>query len=129
MKTLLSLFLVLCFFSSVAQAQSEDTKMREFLISCTYGTLVGAMVGAASIAFEDEPSEKLQNIARGASLGLYSGIALGVYVTNFYGKQSPEEEISPEMEPIPGVDVFYIEPLFHNKKLDGLKANLTLLNF
>ena len=130
MRSSICFLFILCIFTGFSPAQANDMKTREFLVSATYGTLVGAMVGAASLAFEDEPSENLQRIARGASLGLYAGIALGIYVTSYYGQESiPIEEISPEVESIPGIDVFYFEPLFHNKKLDGLKANLTILHF
>ncbi len=49
-------------------------------MSCTYGVLAGSLVGAASLAFTDRPGDHLQRIARGASLGLYTGILLGLYV-------------------------------------------------
>ena len=75
---------------------------KEFITSCTYGVLAGALVGAASLAFEDEPSENLQRVARGASLGLYLGIGLGYY-TAYYLPQKLEEENEYKRELI-GVD-------------------------
>ncbi len=54
--------------------------MKDFLISSAYGTAAGALVGVASLAFTDDPGSKLNNIARGASLGLYAGMGLGLYM-------------------------------------------------
>ncbi|MFP5519622.1 MAG: hypothetical protein ACLGGX_06940 [Bdellovibrionia bacterium] len=50
-----------------------------FLKSCAYGTMGGAALGLASLALVDKPSEHTANVARGASLGLYAGIAYGWY--------------------------------------------------
>ncbi|MEO0337029.1 MAG: hypothetical protein AAF202_11570 [Pseudomonadota bacterium] len=49
-------------------------------MSCTYGVLAGTLVGAATLAFEDQPGDNLNKVARGASIGLYTGILLGLYV-------------------------------------------------
>src|SRR5690606_6464838 len=82
-----------------AQAQS-NTAMREFIMSCTYGVLAGTLVGAASLAFEDQPGEKLNRVARGASLGLYAGILLGVYVVYVVPSQLEDQDIGlPMQEP------------------------------
>ena len=53
---------------------------KDFIKACTFGVLTGTLVGAASLAFEDQPGENLQQVARGASLGLYLGIGLGLYI-------------------------------------------------
>ncbi len=74
-SSLLAVFLI---FSPLQKAKAEAG--REFLLSCTYGVLAGALVGAASLAVEDNPSDKVHRVARGASLGLYTGILLGLYV-------------------------------------------------
>ena len=77
------------FLSLPAQANSE----REFIMSCTYGVLAGTLVGAASLAFVDKPGDNLQRVARGASLGLYAGIALGVYTVYYLpGKINKKED-------------------------------------
>ncbi|MBX3019439.1 MAG: hypothetical protein KF767_16250 [Bdellovibrionaceae bacterium] len=56
--------------------------MRTFLVSCAYGAGAGAVVGLTSLAFSDKPSENLSTVARGASLGLYVGIGVGLYLAN-----------------------------------------------
>lgn len=54
------------------------SELSEFLQDCGYGTLIGAGVGVVSLAFEKNPSDHSNNVARGASLGLYGGIVYGV---------------------------------------------------
>jgi hypothetical protein len=69
----------------------------EFLMSVTYGTLAGTLLGVASLAFAGKPSDNLQNVARGASLGLYAGILLGVYVV--YAVPDENEELNKILPP------------------------------
>lgn len=59
-------------------ATFADEEMKKFLRTCTYGVVAGALVGAASLAFAEDPGSNLNPIARGASFGLYGGIALGL---------------------------------------------------
>lgn len=75
------------FFSNLAKADP----MKDFLLSCAYGTAAGAVVGLVSLAFTEDPSGKTNNIARGASLGLYAGMAFGVYVV--YGENKAMREV------------------------------------
>jgi hypothetical protein len=126
MKTL-SLFLILIFLSPKLLAQdAEDNKMREFLTSAAYGTLVGALVGAASLAFVDNPDDELQKVAKGASLGLYAGIALGIYVTQFHSDE-PEPELGKELEvSIPRV---IVAPLLSRNGIDGFTSQFTVYQF
>ena len=71
-------------------SEAQDSASREFVMSCTYGVLAGTLVGAAMLAFTDQPGENLSKVARGASIGLYTGILLGLYVV--YGVSDTEEE-------------------------------------
>lgn len=88
LKSYFCIFFILgTLFASKAQAQTEA---REFVMSCTYGVMAGTLVGAALLAFTDQPGENLSRVARGASLGLYTGIALGLYV--IYGVPSESED-------------------------------------
>ena len=100
-------------------------------MSCSYGVLAGTLVGAATLAFTEQPGQNLNKVARGASLGLYAGILLGLYVTN---ASAPEDEDAAaqlrnttnfKMEP-PRLQVF---PLITERGLDGLGAEFRLLNF
>jgi hypothetical protein len=70
----------------ITPSHAEADEMRTFLLSCAYGTMIGAAVGLATVAISDDPGAHTQNIAKGASLGLYAGIGLGLYLD--YGRQS-----------------------------------------
>jgi len=78
--------------SSVGSAAAEVAPEKEFIMSCTYGVLAGTLVGAASLAFSNKPGESLQNVARGASIGLYVGIGLGYYTAYVLPKQLENEQ-------------------------------------
>jgi hypothetical protein len=70
--------LVAILFSEVTQASA----LSQFLQNCAYGTGIGAVLGVVSLALTDKPGDSVGNIAKGASLGLYGGIAYGFYELN-----------------------------------------------
>lgn len=70
--------------------QGRAEPMREFVLSASYGVLAGTLVGAATLAFSDKPGDNLNKVARGASIGLYAGILLGLYVV--YGVPSGPDD-------------------------------------
>jgi hypothetical protein len=78
MRQLMMSFVVVIGVGTPVLASADD--FHEFIMSCSYGVLAGTLVGAASLAFESQPGKNLNNVARGASLGLYAGILLGFYV-------------------------------------------------
>ncbi len=138
-------FVTLAFLCTtfLPQAGKADAS-REFLLSCTYGILAGALVGAASLAVEDDPSSKVHRVARGASLGLYSGILLGLYVVyvvpaqlqneeredlrqyeegvlpSDYGQRKPTEFKPPRVA---------LLPVFENQRLTGAALSYNIANF
>lgn len=100
MKRLAKFFLCSLLISQLCgQTARADSSMREFVMSCTYGVMAGTLVGAALLAFTDQPGENLGKVARGASLGLYTGILLGFYVV--YGV--PTEGEDPTLDNGPSV--------------------------
>lgn len=125
MKRMLAVFSAL--FMALP-ARADDNSGREFIMSCTYGVLAGTLVGAASLAFVKKPGDNMQRVARGASLGLYSGILLGLYVVYIVPGMSGGEEEDPiaRAENLP----FMIAPTFtSDNRLDGLQADFKLLSF
>jgi hypothetical protein len=68
---------------------------KEFTTSVIYGTLAGTLVGAATLAFTTNPGDNLNNVARGASYGLYAGILLGLYVVYGVPDAPPKESQRP----------------------------------
>ncbi len=109
--------------------EGASNPTREFVMSCTYGVLAGTLVGAASLAFTDKPSDNLNKVARGASLGLYTGILLGLYVVYIVpGMDSaPEEEEDPvaRFDKIP----LMVNPIFENGQLAGADFSWKVLRF
>ncbi len=75
---------------------SQATTGKEFTTSVIYGALAGTLVGAATLAFTSNPGDNLNNVARGASWGLYLGILLGAYVTYGVNDEPPKEEVRPK---------------------------------
>lgn len=111
-------FLILAtFVSPSAYAQQQVGPSKEFITSVTYGVLAGTLVGVASLAFTTNPGENLNKIARGASLGLYLGIGLGLYVA--YGVPDNGEN----------QDVVGIYPILGDKGIEGAGGLITLSRF
>lgn len=97
-------------------AFAAETKLARFLKTCAWGTAIGAGVGAVSLVFEDKPSEHTVNIARGASLGLYGGIAYGLV----------ETEKETRMQQRPEVDDYIggVRPVIDKGRVAGAEATL-----
>jgi hypothetical protein len=122
--------------SLIISSQAHATAMREFMLSCTYGTLAGTMVGAATLAFTNKPGENLNKVARGASIGLYVGIALGVYIVYILPNQEQPEDPDLYQEPT-GMLKFkekkepswVVGPMLGDHGLEGLTAQVKLLSF
>jgi hypothetical protein len=108
--------------SAFAQGR-QNSQGREFLMSCTYGVLAGTLVGAASLAFTDKPSENLNHVARGASIGLYTGILLGIYVVYVV----PAMESEPEEDPIVRMPLIIEPTLNAQANPDGAKIGWQFL--
>ena len=105
-KAFVTMALVLSLFvlPSTSNAQSS---LEVVLWDSLLGAGIGALVGAATLAFMDHPGDHLERIAQGASVGLIGGIAFGFY------------EISP---------VFYssVDPAGNGERLYGLRVTVPL---
>lgn len=102
LKHIASLLVVVVVLNSsipaLAQVPGQDSAAsgKIFSRSVLYGTLAGTLVGFASLAFTANPGGNLNNVARGASYGLYTGILLGAYVA--YGvSDEPEGDQGPSL--------------------------------
>jgi hypothetical protein len=105
-------FVLMLLFSASGQCEA----IRDFFISCGYGTLAGAAVGAMSVAVSENPSEKSMNIARGASLGLYAGIGYGIYRAQHSASEDREVRI-------------WIQPLLKEKHFHGAEIKWLAASF
>ena len=64
------------FMSNVSDSNAMDPRVKSLGTMAAYGTVCGALLGTASLAF-DAPG---RSVAIGASLGLYTGILFGSYI-------------------------------------------------
>ena len=55
------------------------------------GASIGALAGAATLAFMDHPGDHLERIAQGGSIGLICGLGFGIYEISpmFYTTTTP----------------------------------------
>lgn len=120
--------IILVFVSTLfASPKAKADAARDFLMSCSYGVLAGTLVGAASLAFADKPGESLNRVARGASIGLYAGILLGLYVV--YAVPSEEDEMRDLIGPYGQEPRWALLPVVNERGLDGVSAQFRLLDF
>ncbi len=106
--------------------------MKEFVTACTYGVLAGTLVGTATLAFEDKPGDNLQNVARGASIGLYSGILLGLYVVYIVPDQMEKEKMRMYEDqglPPPESSRLQVLPLISDRGIEGAFAQYKAFSF
>ncbi len=90
--------------------------VRDFVATVGKGIAVGATLGVVSLAVEDHPEDSWNNVARGASLGLYGGIAYALY-------SAQQPDVAPESS-------FSLVPIFSaDKKIEGLTYNQVIFNF
>ncbi len=103
MKNLIIIFTICFTLINPNKAQALDPKAKAFMVMSTYGTVGGALLGFASMAFGGEPKA----IAQGASLGLYAGIIFGAYVISSYNSRGASSYNPPAPEPPPYYDPTY----------------------
>lgn len=76
MKKLITKILIICSLSVPVQSHALDAKVSAVLLMAGYGTVGGALLGTASLAFGSEG----RTVAKGASIGLYCGLIFGGYI-------------------------------------------------
>lgn len=96
-KLILIVFIFTSFLAPMNKAHALDAKSKAFMIMCTYGTIGGALLGFASMAF----GTNSRAIAQGASLGLYAGIAFGAFVITSHNQQSTIDPYQEQPAPPP----------------------------
>lgn len=120
-KTIITLILSVLIVPRLALADPA----KDFVMSCTYGVLAGTLVGTATLAFSDKPGDNLNRIARGASIGLYSGILLGLYVLNASGGGADEEPIPANVQ-MPRLQVY---PIVSDRGVEGGAVQYSIVKF
>jgi hypothetical protein len=115
-RFLLGILLALVLLTPPSRADDAH----EFIMSASYGLIAGTFIGVASLAFESQPGLSLNNVARGASLGLYAGILLGLYVVFAV----PDAN---ERDPLGHVSI--TPTISPQSRVDGLETHFRLLSF
>ena len=75
-KLLVTIGLILCLTASVSLA---ETKSGTVLKGTGYGAIVGTLIGAAVMAFTDDPGDNLDYLYKGAAVGAIGGMIYGFY--------------------------------------------------
>ena len=97
-NTFFALVLALMSVVPYQNAQAMDPKVKAVATMAAYGTVSGALLGAASLAF----GTKGRSVAIGASVGLYAGLLFGTYViVTHQMKQKGYFENPPQTTPNP----------------------------
>lgn len=117
----LVLFFSIFAFASGANAQGSN--MSIFLKSAAYGTAAGAVLGLATLAWSENPSSRISNVARGASLGLYAGIGFGLYT--IYGPSQRNRDQDYTKLPYQ----IWLSPVASQEKIEGAQINFAKLTF
>ncbi len=108
---------ILILFSFFLGSGAFASDLQGFLKNCAYGTLGGAAAGLVTVVASDRPNEQTSHIAQGASLGLYGGIAYGLYKLN-------EEPERVKMDPYAS-----LEPLFKDRQVKGAQLLFHFASF
>lgn len=98
------LWIVIFLWTIPVRAQSQGgakvTNLKPFLITSTYGVIAGSLIGFGSLAFYETPRDNLRNVAIGASLGLYTGILIGVYAVYVLPMFEKPAQNTPSEDPL-----------------------------
>lgn len=105
-KSILAVLVALAVFVLPCQSHAESS-LKIVLWDSLLGAGIGALAGAATLAFVEHPGDHLNRIAQGASIGLLAGIGFGIY------------EVSP---------VFYttVDPQGNRERVYGLRVSVPL---
>lgn len=114
-------------------ASSTEEKFQDLFVTAGYCTGYGAAVGAAILALQENPQEKLQYIAMGASLGFLGGTVLGSYIVfspGFTDNAHGDGSTLLAGGPIPRQG-FVVRPTVDVKHggLTGVEGGMTLLSW
>ena len=77
-KSIVALMTLISILGATTTAFADDNAFRDTFQSAFYGGAVGALVGAALLAFTKKPVDHLDYMGFGAAAGVLAGTAYGV---------------------------------------------------
>jgi hypothetical protein len=89
-KVIIFLALMLALFALPTQSRAGSS-LEVIMWDSLMGAGIGALAGAATLAFMEHPGDHLERIAQGASVGLICGLGFGIYEISpmFYTTTTP----------------------------------------
>lgn len=78
LRKTITLALLVIFVMTTSSSYASDKTLREVFEDAFYGAGIGALVGAALMAFTKKPADHLENIGYGAAVGVLAGSAYGM---------------------------------------------------
>ena len=78
MNRIICLMTVVSMLTTATSSFASDNTFKEVFQDAFYGGAVGALVGAAFMAFTKKPADHLENIGYGAAVGVLAGTAYGI---------------------------------------------------
>lgn len=93
-KAVVILALCIAFTFLPHDSRAASSSLEVVLIDSLWGAGIGALAGAATLAFMDHPSDHYERIYQGAAVGLFVGLGFGVYELSpmFYSYTTPAGE-------------------------------------
>ncbi|HPI91670.1 MAG TPA: hypothetical protein PLT09_00245 [Deltaproteobacteria bacterium] len=90
-KLAVILALCLAIVSLPHDSRAASSSLEVVLIDSLWGAGIGALAGAATLAFMDHPSDHYERIYQGGAIGLFIGMGFGVYELSpmFYSYTTP----------------------------------------
>lgn len=80
-RAVISIMTLLLTISWTMPLHAAESSLKVVFEDSLYGGLVGALVGTATLAFTNNASDHLNNIAYGAAAGVIAGAGVGVFTT------------------------------------------------
>lgn len=74
----ISILILAAFMASASSSYAADNTLREVFQDAFYGAGIGALVGAAFMAFTRKPADHLENVGYGAAIGVLAGTGYGL---------------------------------------------------
>ena len=119
---------------ALAYGQSTEERFQDLFVTAGYCTAFGAAIGAAFLSFTNYPTQNLEYVAVGASLGFLGGSALGSYVIFspmvVSNSTSSSSGTLASTAPLPRSGIV-LRPTWNReqRRLASIEGGMTLLNF